>query len=190
MCVCAHALLWPFGALGSRTGLHLPLTPCSSALGSHHRLCPRTTPPFPRLWAPCRRSGKQSAGWAHEQQAPLTHFMQMMCCNCHSDYTWSHFLFQTMVRSSVWGRLWHTQSAQCARWVLIHTLGFFLTHSLICSHLLQPSKFFFFFKVFQMWKKKGGGLGDTNREEQQKKKNNNWENTFQRLRKLGLRQFA
>lgn len=171
MCVCAHALLWPFGALGSRTGLHLPLTPCSSALGSHHRLCPRTTPPFPRLWGPCRRSGKQSAGWAYEQRAPLTHFMQMMCCNCHSDYTlrfgqkeqgkkctsWSRFLFQAMVRSSVWGRLWHTQSAQCARWVLIHTLGFFLTHSLICSHLLQPSKFFFFFKVFQMWKKKGGG---------------------------------
>lgn len=73
----------------------------------------------------------------------------------------------------------HTQSAQRARPVLIHALRkifFFLTHSLICSHLLQPSKLFFFFKEFQMWtkkkiKKNEEGQGRTNREQWKRKKN-------------------
>lgn len=51
----------------------------------------------------------------------------------------------------------HTQSAQRARPVLIHALRkifFSLTHSLICSHLLQPSNFFFSSRSFKCGPKK------------------------------------
>lgn len=64
--VCA--LIWPLGAPRSLSGLCSPLIPCSGAPESHHRLCPRTTPPFPRPWALHRRSGTQGAGWTCEHR--------------------------------------------------------------------------------------------------------------------------
>ena len=87
VCVCVRTWLWAFGALGSVATLRLPLTPCSGALGSHHRLYPKTTPPFLHLSAPPWRSGKHGVGWAEEQRASLTLFTQMMRCRSHSNYT-------------------------------------------------------------------------------------------------------
>lgn len=45
--------------LHTHTHTHLtpsPLTPCSGAQESHRMQCPWNTPPFPHLWAHCRRS--------------------------------------------------------------------------------------------------------------------------------------
>lgn len=137
--VWACALFWPLGTSRSWTRLRSPLTPCSAAPGSRHRRCPQTTPQFPRLWAPHRRSREQGLGWMCEVYITLYaddvlqfswQWFWTKCedgCDSHSQHR-------------VFADFWFTLTE---RFVLTHRDLFTLPKAFKLS--------FFFFKVFQMW---------------------------------------
>lgn len=86
------------------------------------------------------------------------------------------FFFQTMVTNKVWGRLWLTPPAPCARWFLIHGFIKIRPDSLGSVHTSYSLQTFFFSRCFKCGKKWGGGgqerrLEDADRNEQRKRKN-------------------